>query len=296
MKVHIVVRFSDAGAGAGQQPDLCIPLLISLGRDDVNKLVNSLWLKLMIRSKVDATSRRRLRLIYNGRILNDETDFQAEVFGPKLRQLRQTPQPAEPQEPLQIYVHCLVGEHMTREQLAREKDLDRRAQTHTSDAPVVGFDRLLLQGMDALDVADLRRQFQQIYLPANTPNHTGVADVEEDEDRQRLVRELEERWLESTMDSTNGRPARPHSGTYDPEAGDAQPNLAERAAAELEGTHHNEHLLLGLLLGTFLGAVALVFLLMDDTLFNDAQKMAMVLGVCINLFIAFMRVGSEYGA
>ncbi|KAM9931050.1 hypothetical protein OXX80_009208 [Metschnikowia pulcherrima] len=293
MKVNIVIRFSDANSGASEHSDLDIPLSINFKRDDVNRLVNASWLKLMIRNQVAPTQRKRLRLIYNGRILNDETNIKEEVFEPKLRQMRALP---EPEESLKIYVHCLIGDEMTQAQLEQEKELDRKAQGSVTDPPVIGFDRLLSQGMSASDVDDLRRQFQQIYFPEGMTNgnSNGVADIEEDENRQQFIRELEERWLESTNGSGNNN-SRPSSrAPEDTEMGGGRGNLAERAAAELEGTHHNENLLVGLLLGTFLGVVALIFLLVDDSSFNDAQKMAMVLGIGINVFIAFLRVGSEY--
>ncbi|GEQ67782.1 hypothetical protein JCM33374_g1447 [Metschnikowia sp. JCM 33374] len=323
MRISIVVRFSDSGAQSTQHPDLKLPLSINFDRDDVNKLINASWLKLMVRQHVEGTARRRLRLIYNGRILNDETNFRSEVFEPKLRQIQTASDSRDSEsakdntkdnQPLSVYVHCLIGDEMTAAQLAEEKELDRRSSSNGIEPPVIGFDRLLSQGMSASDVDDLRRQFQQIYFPDGIQNSTtssGVADVEEEEQRQQFVRELEERWLESTNGNggnmgASGRTAtqarNPSRGTNastgisaDGDAG-GQANLAERAAAELEGAHHNENLLVGLLLGTFLGAVALVFLLMDDSSFNDAQKMAMVLGISINLFIAFMRVGTEYSA
>lgn len=302
MRINIVIRFSDPGSGSNEHADLNLPISINFERDDVNKLVNSSWLKLMIRNKVEGTARKRLRLIYNGRILNDQTNFQTEVFEPKLRQLRQVS--GQDQDGLlQVYVHCLIGDEMTQEQLLKEKELDRKAQNQpATEPPVIGFDRLLLQGMSALDVDDLRRQFQQIYFPdaAQSNSTSGVADIEEDENRQQFIRELEERWLESTNaplgPRTSARAPANNDNDNGADFGGGQANMAERAAVEMEGGHHNQNLLLGLLLGTFLGAVALVFLLMDDSLFNDAQKMAMVLGISINLFIAFLRVGTEYSA
>lgn len=292
MKVNVVIRFTDPGAGSSVKEDLSIPLTINFERDDVNKLVNTSWFRTVIRGKVQGTQSRRLRLIYNGRVLNDKTNFRTEVFQPKLRQMAET---GDAEDTLTLYVHCLIGDELTPAQLAQEKEMDNKVQEGGTDAPVIGFDRLLLQGVSALDVSDLRRQFQQIYFPGGTETSTeGVTDVEESETRQENVRQLEEQWLESTNGGSfrvNPEPSRPGL----PEGAGSQANV-ERAGLELEGTSHNASLLLGLLIGTFLGVVALVFLMMDDSMFNETHKMAMILGISINLFIAFLRVGTTYSA
>lgn len=291
MKVEIVVRFTDSGATNAQYKDLKIPLTINFERDDVNKLVKTSWLKLVIRSRAHGTERRRLRLIYGGRVLNDQTNFKADIFDPKLRQLRELD---ELMDELQLYVHCLVGDELTSEQLAQEKELDRKAQEVSTSPQLIGFDRLLSQGVSPQDVNDLRRQFQLVYLPEFLVPASGVSDVEEDESRQEYIRQLEETWLESTIHGTS--PPQPTlttsaSNTNNDTTGvTIGPSAAAmRAAAELEGTHHNEDLLLGLVLGAFLGVVAFVFLMMDDTMFNKNQKLALVVGISTNVMFAIFR-------
>lgn len=293
MKVEIVVRFTDSDSSSTQFSDLKIPLTINFDRDDVNKLVNTSWFRLMIRSKSPGTERRRLRLIYSGRVLNDQTNFKTDIFDPKLRQMREL---GESMDELQLYVHCLVGDQLTPDQLAHEKELDRQAQEVSTAPQVVGFDRLLSQGVSPQDVNDLRRQFQLVYLPGfleNLPT-SAVSDVEEDENRQEFIRQLEERWLESTINGTTPpQPTlAPSTSNYNGELTgvDVAPSAAAmRAAAELEGTHHNEDLLLGLVLGAFLGVVAFIFLMMDDTMFNKNQKLALVVGICTNVMFAIFR-------
>ena len=51
------------------------------------------------------------------------------------------------------------------------------------------------------DVTDLRRQFLLIYGSDNTSSGGDIADVEEDEHRQNRLRQLEERWIESTSNN-----------------------------------------------------------------------------------------------
>lgn len=298
MKVDIIVRFTDPDASSKHYSDLTIPLSINFDRDDVNKLVNTSWLRLMIRSKAPGTERRRLRLIYSGRVLNDQTNFKTDIFDPKLRQLREL---GEPMDDLQLYVHCLVGDELTQDQLAHEKELDRKAQEVSTAPQVIGFDRLLSQGVSVQDVNDLRRQFHLVYLPEfleNLPT-SAVSDVEEDENRQELIRQLEERWLESTINGTAPPPPNVGSSSSnnntDPTGVDVGPSAAAmRAAAELEGTHHNEDLLLGLVLGAFLGVVAFIFLMMDDTMFNKNQKLALVVGICTNVMFAIFRGSANF--
>lgn len=289
MKVEIVVRFTDSGAAGTQFRDLKIPLTINFDRDDVNKLVNASWFKQVIRSRANGTQHRRLRLIYSGRVINDQTNFKTDIFEPRLRHMRES---GEPMDELQLYVHCLVGDELTPEQLAHEKELDRKAEEVSTAPQVVGFDRLLLQGVSAQDVADLRRQFHLVYLPEfleGLPT-SGVNDIEEDENRQEFVRQLEERWLESTVNGTSPpQPSLTATETNTDGVAVVPSTAAMRAAAELEGTHHNEDLLLGLVLGAFLGVVAFVFLMMDDTMFNKNQKLALVVGILTNVIFAIFR-------
>lgn len=283
MRIVITVRFSDTGAGSSQHADLEIPVSYNPQKEDVNKIVNTSFCKMMIRQKNPSTQRKRIRLIYNGRVLNDQTNFNADILRPKILQLQNL---QESTEQIRIYIHCLIGETLTPQQLENEREFDRMAQEQSTEPPVIGFDRLLLQGVSEADVNNLRRQFYQIHFPELTQAATtnGVADVEEDEDRQEYIRQLEERWLESTATGNQNGEGR----------GMESIATEENAPPELEGTVRNEDLLVGLLFGTFLGVVALVFLMMDDTMFNTTQKMAMVLGVFINLFLAFLRIGSVY--
>lgn len=283
MRVVITVRFSDTGAGSSQNGDLEIPVSFNPQKEDVNKIVNTSFCKMMIRQKKPSTQRKRIRLIYNGRVLNDQTNFNTDILRPKILQLQNL---QESTEQIRIYIHCLIGDTLTSQQLENERELDRMAQEQSTEPPVIGFDRLLLQGVSEADVDNLRRQFYLIHFPELTQAQTinGVTDVEEDENRQEYIRQLEERWLESTA-----------NGNQNGESRGAETTTAEEIAPlELVGTVRNEDLLVGLLLGTFLGVIALVFLMMDDTLFNTTQKMAMILGVFINLLLAFLRIGSVY--
>lgn len=281
MKIQLTVRFNNSEAAVPLQ-DLCVPVSVDLRHDDVNKLINTSWLKMIIRSKVKETERRRLRLIYNGRVLNELTNFRADVLEPRLRQLEQQ----EQTEPIQIYVHCLVGDELTPAQLAHEKDLDQKTQSVSTAPQVVGFDRLLLQGVSPQDVSDMRRQFHLIYSPdlLQSGPSSGVNDVEEDESRQEAIRQLEERWLEGTFNNVA-------SGTATGTGAEVEP-ATMRAAVEAEGAHHSDDLIIGFLIGAFLGVVALAFIVMDDSMFNKNQRLAIVAGVLGNIICMFTRATS----
>ncbi|KAF3989463.1 hypothetical protein FT663_03326 [Candidozyma haemuli var. vulneris] len=284
MKVVVVVRFTDADGGTEPFQDLELPLTINFDKDDVNTLVSSMWLKQQIRANRKGTDKRRIRLIYNGRVLNELTNFRDDIFTPKLRQMELS----EMDEPLKIYIHCLVGETLTSNQLAEERELDRRPQQVSTAPQVVGFDRLLQQGFSQEDVNDLRRQFRDVYLPEALQhmNAGDVTDVEEEEARQQLIRQIEERWIESTINGNNTGSITTSAGAED-DTGVIAPTV--RASAELEESNHNEDLVVGMLIGAFLGVVAVIFVLLDDSFVNKDRRWAIYAGVMANLMYAILR-------
>lgn len=279
MKIAIVVRFTDSVSG-NQLQDLVLPLSINFDKDDVNTLVSSMWIKEQIRAQREGTERRRIRLIYNGRVLNELTNFRDDIFMPKLRLM-------DLDEQLKIYIHCLVGETLTGSQLSEERELDRRPQQVSTAPQVVGFDRLLQQGFSQEDVDDLRRQFREVYLPEALQhmNAGDVTDIEEEEARQQLIRQLEERWIESTI---NGNTANTTvSAGADDDLGVIAPTV--RASAELEESNRNEDIVVGMLIGAFLGVVALVFEVLDDSYMSKDRRWAVFAGVMMNVMYAILR-------
>lgn len=294
MKSYIIIRFTNTVSTESEIRDLEIPLLINFDKDDVNRVVSATWLKLIIRNRVPSCERRRLRLIYNGRVLNQSTDFKKEIFEPKLRQLENQEQEesnndnSPPQ--LRLYIHCVIGDELNSEQLNQENQLDQPQQV-TTTPQVIGFDRLLQQGFSREDVDDLRRQFHLVFLPSFFESRNegleAINDVEEEERRQRLVSQLEERWIESTINNNAPPEAEP---TNDTNTGTVSANehLAP-PAADLDDNNGNEDLLLGLSLGILLGITGLIFLIIDDSIFNKRQKMSVVGGLVINCSFAIIR-------
>lgn len=285
MKFSIIIRFTHTLLAAPQLADLEIPLSVDFNKDDINRLVNTPWLKLIIRNKLKACHKKRLRLIFNGRVLNQTTDFKKDIFEPRRRQLALD---ENDKEPYKVYIHCVVGEDLSADELREENALDNEPQRVSTTPQVAGFDRLLQQGFLQEDIDDLRRQFHQIYMPGvfESGAADAISDMEEVERRQQLVTQLEERWIESTINSNeNG----PRSVPVEPERTDPTAAPAAAPAPDLDDSRGNVDLLLGLLVGIFLGVVSLVFLAADDSVFSKKQTRAIVGGVFINFMFAMAR-------
>lgn len=309
MKFLITIRFTVPQDLKNQIKDLEIPISLNFDKDDANTLTNIKWIKSMIRTKVSECSNRRLRLIYGGRVLNETTDFKKEVFEPRLKQLNDE---ESSDGAIKIFIHCLIGDILTSQQLADENKLDSSVQTRSTAPEVVGFDRLLQQGFSNEDIRDLRRQFHAIYNPSTGAQENGGAvggeinDLEEEESRQRQIRQLEERWIESTItpdvtgttgsSGSAGDRLRPYLTASDQLSNisgnnttGGNPATANTPQVELEEVNGNKDLLLGLSIGVFLGVLSLVFLAVDDTVFNKSQKMAIIAGMFINFSFAIVR-------
>lgn len=281
-----MVRFSHLDSRQAPVPDLTVPVSINTETENVNRLVTVSWLRNTIRDQVSAAANRRLRLIVDGRVLNETTDFRREIFEPRIR--RESGLAPNNDAPVPVFVHCVVGDILSPRQLTQENELDR-PQERTTAPEVIGFDRLLQQGFSADDVADLRRQFSLIY-GTDSQLAGPIDDLEEQERHNRRERMLEERWIESTV---------PNSGAG---AGNTGERLAERhangeqdaredevVAAELDDRSGHEDVVLGLLLGMFLGAISLVLLVVDDTVLNSRQKMAVAGGLFFNFSLSVVR-------
>jgi hypothetical protein len=314
MKFIIRIRFTNSISATQQINDLDLPISISLDTNDVSKLINTKWLKQQIRNKPECRS-NRLRLIYNGRVLNDNTDFKQEIFLPKVRQTKSvdgdqldgaTSQQSE--NDLVVYIHCVIGEELTREQLNEESQLDNAPQQVSTTPDVIGFDRLLQQGFSQDDINDLRRQFHHIYNINQTPANDQIHDLEEEESRQQTVRQLEERWIESTINgnenSTTTDSSRARNGetsttrasatagaNFDPvnTGPNTNANPEPQPQPDIDDVNGNFDLLIGLLVGIFLGVLSVVFVVSDDTVFSKRQKMSILAGLFINFSFAIVR-------
>ncbi|KAG7194747.1 uncharacterized protein KQ657_004426 [Scheffersomyces spartinae] len=325
MQFTIIVRFTNTSASSSSLADLRIPISIGAERNQINGLITTSFLRLNIRNKYNQCCNRRLKLIYSGRILNHKTDFYKEVFEPVKRVWEQEDAEIEDGSGLNnadlktsgdhilggsidqkskevdrnIYIHCVVGDELSRTELEQEERLDNETQIQTT-SDSIGFDRLLLQGFSEDDVRDFRRQFQMLYGNNNNTliDHGGIADLEEQEQRLSEMRQLENRLVENMFStgvaentgSGSGSGSGSSAGTGNQlETDDTDPTTPNVAPSLDLEENANEDLLLGVLLGIFLGAVALLFLLIDDSIFNKRQKMAIVFGLIMNFMFSVVR-------
>lgn len=265
-----MIRFTNSWSSNQQVRDLEIPITINLEKDDVNKLVNTKWIKSVIRSKEPAScGKNRLRLLHNGRILNELVDFRKEVLEPWVRSQR-----LAGDNNSRLYIQCFIGEELSAEQLKHENELDNVTQSPAKVPEVIGFQRLLEQGFTQDDVNDIHRQFMLVYGGTDLRETREVRDLEEEEQRNERIRRGEEEWI-----NTNFAGERTDYHPQDDDDGEPRQHIS------LNDRHSELDLLLGLILGCFLGVTSVVFVLADDTVFSYPQRKAIVVGVSLNLMI-----------
>lgn len=213
------VRFSNGS------PDVELPLASTLAQ-----------LRKGVRQQVPSLQNKRLRFILSGRVVTESTDLSAEH---------------RKQNFDKFYVHCLVGDELSVEELQREDELDRAVQEPSTTPAPVGFDRLAGAGFSHEDIQSLRTQFRQLY-----------GDLPDSND----IRQLEERWIDSSVNQ--------------------EVDEFQQASGSLMGG--NEELLIGVLVGCLLGVFS-VLLLREDKLFTRRQKMAVFAGLVVNFSFALVR-------
>ncbi|KAH3677166.1 hypothetical protein WICPIJ_009035 [Wickerhamomyces pijperi] len=262
-RVSVLIRFSN-----NLYTDLQLPVI---------KLVdlNISWLRQSVREQNPDLAHRRIRFIHSGRVLNEHTNFITEYHNfVKFNQSS-----SNEAEQGRFIIHCLIGDIISAEELQQENELDtRNTNQSTTEAPV-GFDRLASAGFSPDDITNLRQQFRQIYgdLPINNDSQTNNQDDDDDidnEQRRNDIRQLEERWIDSTvneMDEFNQMTQGAGAGGF-----------------TTFSNNGNEDLLIGILIGCLFGVLSL-FLLKEDGLVNKRQKMAIFAGVIVNFSFGLVR-------
>ncbi|KAK9452227.1 DUF2407 C-terminal domain-containing protein [Limtongia smithiae] len=247
------IRFSRASI-----PDLVLPLPAP------GTPLTVLAVKRLIRrDRADDTARRRLRLIYGGRVLADKEDLAHTTRAIAERHAdlaaRQVQFPAQSGgqdavEPLVIWLHCSVGDALTDEELSNETDTGSQPAPSTLPQPM-GFDRLRSAGFSEQDIAQLRAQFSRLHGVAGGAGSSGDPDA---------ARQMEERWIDEGASAPDTLPDGSPVGVY-------------------------EDLFVGTIVGFFLGLVALFFL-REGSIFSKRQQMAIIAGIIINVSFAILRV------
>ncbi|GME76376.1 unnamed protein product [Ambrosiozyma monospora] len=280
---EFVIRFTNG------DHDLVIPVTSNSLLHDVS----TRFIRREIRNAKKELTTKRLKLIHNGRVLMDHTDFQKE-----LKYLITPPEPTpssgdenssgstnDANQPVRIYIHCLIGENLSRAELAKEEELERQPEKSTTEAPK-GFDRLLSQGFSQQDILELRAQFQEI--------HGSLLQNQTEE----ALRELEDRWIDSTVNNEidefpSGLAAT--LGSAPTTAGNGQDGAAggETGTPLAREANMHMHLFFGVSIGYLLGVFALFLLCLEDVgHLNRRTKMAVVAGVFVNFAFGILKAWS----
>ncbi|KAF4472016.1 conserved membrane [Fusarium albosuccineum] len=187
--LHLTIRFSTS------QPDLDLDI-------PSPQTTTVLALKHLLRTRL--SSRSRLRLIHQGRLLPDDS-----ALSSVLKALPPPPPPrdddpkgkgkaVEGANVSRVYVNCSIGDELTVAELKKE-ELDAakppkdatpegsKPTTSTRPRPR-GFDRLLQSGFTQSEIATLRTQFASIHTSRFTPDAMPSPDT---------LRNMEDAWIDN---------------------------------------------------------------------------------------------------
>ncbi|KAL1926219.1 hypothetical protein VTP01DRAFT_6084 [Rhizomucor pusillus] len=120
---------------------------------------------------------RNIRLIHNGRILEDSRQLTSYGLG---KFMRDPNSKAKIPPPLPIYIHCSLSEKRPANAAASSINTNLPQMT-----PAVGFDRLRDIGLSQEDIQVIRERFHQLH---------GTEGAENSE----LARNLEEQWIDNS--------------------------------------------------------------------------------------------------
>ncbi|KAM0494049.1 hypothetical protein ACHAP8_008823 [Fusarium lateritium] len=189
--LHVTIRFSTS------QPDLELDI-------PSPQTTTVLALKYLLRTRL--SSRSRLRLIYQGRILPDASALSSVLKTPP-PPLRNIDDPkgkgkaVEGANVTRVYVNCSIGDELTSEELDKEKEEalkppqdvngDDSKPTKSTRPRPRGFDRLLQSGITPSEIATLRTQFNSIHTAGFTPDAMPSPDS---------LRNMEDAWIDNNAD------------------------------------------------------------------------------------------------
>ena len=163
-------------------------------------------------------------------------------------------------------------------ELGKDNEMDSRAPVRSTGPELRGFDRLRNAGFSDADISQLRRQFSHLHGDASSggpgddqgatgagvPGTGPIPSAAREEELSRL----EEQWINTGV-------------------ADAGINEGELGGSPLGDDYLEE--LIGLLVGMFLGIMALFFL-KEGGLFSRRQKRSILAGVAINFSFALVRM------
>ncbi|THH07265.1 hypothetical protein EW145_g3495 [Phellinidium pouzarii] len=262
----LTIRFADG------LPDLDLTLD---AKDTVRRV------KQQIREGCPQVDKRRLRLIYSGRILADNIVLFDWLSSLEARQQKTSDIGKEKAKedvvfgsaatggPPPTWLHCSVGA-----ELIGDSEEDEKRIQDSQIKPLRGFDRLAAAGFSEDDIANFRQTFHN----QSSGDYLDTEPLGEDEDYDEHARALEEQWIDSLDDG----------------------NVSSITQASPSRT-----ILQGLIVGFFFPFMPFFFLrdptpavFWDDgraqertssVIFSKRMQMALVLGFIVNLIFGVWR-------
>ncbi|CAM1510559.1 Fc.00g008940.m01.CDS01 [Cosmosporella sp. VM-42] len=187
--LHLTIRFSTSF------PDLDLDI-------PSPQTTTVLSLKHLLRTRL--STRNRLRLIHQGRLLPDSS-----ALSSVLKALPPPPREDDPKGKgkavdgapvVRVYVNCSIGDELTEEELSEEESSakkppenvggDSKPTTSTRPRPR-GFDRLLQSGFTPSEISTLRTQFNSIHTSRFTPDAMPSPDT---------LRNMEDAWIDNNAE------------------------------------------------------------------------------------------------
>lgn len=214
------------------------------------------------------------------------------------------PQPPIGPFPRRVYLHCSVGDILDGPALARENELDAVQPTRSTGPELRGFDRLRNAGFTEQDVNQLRRQFSSLHGGGVGAGGSGVGaggaggGMGGDDDlgigapggipsavREEELTQLEEQWINTGVADAGINVGEGATGGTNGDTGGG--GGGEVGTITLGDDYLEE--LVGLLVGMFLGILALL-VLKEPGLFSRRQKHSILAGIAINCSFALVRM------
>lgn len=296
---EVTIRFSAA------IPDL--PLSIP-----VDKSPNTATLKQLIRTSLlpSDLATKRIRLIHAGKAFDDATPLSTSlkrvVSRPPSRIATPGPYdsgadtdselskakgklPVRDPPSARVYIHCSIGDvTLSVADLEAEAALANPASTDvsspeqtgevavqdeaTSTTPAPrGFDRLLNAGFTPSEIANLRLQFMSIQSHTHTPDTMPSPNT---------LRALEDQWLDSSNANSSLVALDDVSG-----------NSGTTTGEDDGGRGALDDMLWGTTVGFFWPVACFIWGLREDGIFSPRRKIAIIVGIVLNLGLGFVRWG-----
>ncbi|CAF3591617.1 unnamed protein product [Fusarium graminearum] len=258
--LHLTIRFSTS------QPDLELDI-------SSPQTTTVLALKHLLRTRL--SSRSRLRLIYQGRLLPDASALSSVLKAPpppprNLDDPKGKGKAAEGANVTRVYVNCSIGDELTSEELDKEEEEalkppqdvngDDSKPTKSTRPRPRGFDRLLQSGITPSEIATLRTQFNSIHTAGFTPDAMPSPDS---------LRNMEDAWIDNNAD---GLP----SGS----------NPLEDENAGMASVM--DVLIKAMIVGFFFPLGSLTWLLRQDGIWSKRWQIFVGFGVVLSLCIGFV--------